>query len=207
MQNTGAATATIRAVNGMNPYSAGHDAIAANTFSGSWWNTGLGTSLPNPWKVAAQSRNAQSPAVFLRAPLAGMGRVPAVEFRPNSRLTASDALLTTQEPCRVMLKDGYFEIDLLTTDSNPLVYPSGWCWEIREDFRGGDTYWFLLPHHDGLPISISTIAPIPAKPPIIGCPRRAARSPARGVSPATRARTARSRCGGSRSGRTRSQSW
>ena len=74
VQNTGGATATIRAVNGMNPYSPGHDTIAANSFSGSWWNTGLGTSLPNPWKTAAQSRNAQSPAVFLRAPLAAAAR-------------------------------------------------------------------------------------------------------------------------------------
>ena len=99
----------------------------------------------------------------------GMGRIPAVEFRSNSRLTSRGSLLTTQEPCRIALNtDGRFEIDLLTTDSNPEVYPDGWAWEIREDFRGGGTYWFLLPLHDGSPISISTISPIPAKPPVIG---------------------------------------
>lgn len=99
----------------------------------------------------------------------GMGRVPAVEFRPNIRLTSVNSYLSTQEPCRVVLSaEGYFEIDLLTTDSNPMVYPDGWCWEIREDFRGGASYWFLLPFHDGSPISISAIAPLPAKPPVIG---------------------------------------
>ena len=67
VQNTGAGSATIRASNGMNPYSSGHDAVAAFTAVGSWWNTGMGTSLPNPWPVTGQSRNAQSPTIFLRA--------------------------------------------------------------------------------------------------------------------------------------------
>ena len=99
----------------------------------------------------------------------GSGRIPAVEFKPNARLSSAAGLITTQEPYRIALStDGAFEVDLLTTDSNPLIYPSGWCWEIREDFRGGDTYWFLLPFDDGSPISISSIAPIPAKPPLIG---------------------------------------
>jgi hypothetical protein len=99
----------------------------------------------------------------------GRGRIPAVEFNPTIRLSSSAGLVTTQEPYRVSLDaNGNFAISLLTTDSNPDIYPEGWCWEVKEDFKGGSRYWFLLPYGDGSSISLSEIAPIPQKPPLIG---------------------------------------
>jgi len=99
----------------------------------------------------------------------GAGRNAAVEFNPTIRLSSASGLITTQEPYRIALDEmGRFQVDLLVTDSNPHIYPNGWCWEVREDFKGGNIYWFLLPLDDGSPIGLSSISPIPEKPPIIG---------------------------------------
>lgn len=91
-----------------------------------------------------------------------------IEFHPTSQLTFLSARLSTQEPFRVPLDgDGYFEVDLLVTDSNSQVYPSGWCWSCTEHVHGGQTFWFLLPW-DEAPISLTSISPLPQPPPIIG---------------------------------------
>jgi hypothetical protein len=91
----------------------------------------------------------------------------SLQFTPSAPLTdTTDALLIRQSGCTVPLsEEGTFSVELLSTD-NADLYPSGWCWMVKECFPGvpANLWAFFLAYGSGSTQDISALEPIAVAP-------------------------------------------